>query len=78
MLTRIIVFLLIEAAGVGLLIKTDPLIRFIGRISFAEKVFGPTGTYTFLRLFGGLLMFGGLVYLTGTWQHMMNSIFGVQ
>ena len=73
---RLIIFLLFEAAGVGLLIKTDRLVKWIGRLSFAEKLFGPTGTYTFLRLFGGLLMFFGLIYLTGTWESVLNSLFG--
>ena len=77
MLQRIIFFLIIEAVGVLLLVKTDRIVKFFGRISFAENWFGPTGTYTLLRLGGGLLMFGGLVYLTGTWQRMMNAIFGV-
>lgn len=76
MFQRIIVFLIIEAAGLGLLLKTDPLIKWIGRISFAEKIFGPAGTYAFLRLFGGLMMFFGLLYLTGTWQRTLDGLFG--
>ncbi len=73
---RLVVFLLFEAAGLGLLLKTDPLIKWIGRIGFAEKIFGPTGTYTFLRLLGGLLMFFGLIYLTGTWDMVLDNLFG--
>lgn len=76
LIQKIIILILFEAAGLGLLLKTDPLIKWIGRLSFAEKLFGPTGTYTFLRLFGGLLMFFGLIYITGTWESVLNSLFG--
>ncbi|HPH78948.1 MAG TPA: hypothetical protein PLH65_02590 [bacterium] len=73
---KLVVFLLFEAVGLGLLIKTDPLVRWVGRIGFAERIFGPTGTYAFLRLFGGLLMFCGLIYVTGTWDRVLEGLFG--
>ena len=76
MITTIIIFLLFEAAGFLLLLKTDPIVRWMGRISFAEKYFGPTGTYTFLRLVGGISIIIGLLYVTGLHQKALDSMFG--
>jgi len=75
-LQRIIVFFILVGIGLISILKTDPIIKWTGRFSFAEKWFGPTGTYTFFRLGGGLLMFAGLVYLTGTWSRVMDGLFG--
>lgn len=74
---RLIVFIICILLGLAFLIKTDNIIKWTGRIGFAEQYFGPAGTYAFLRILGGIIMFGGLVYLTGTHQRLLDSIFGV-
>lgn len=73
---RIIVFLLFEGAAYLLIIQTDPIIKWIGRIGFAEKYFGPTGTYTLLRLVGAVCVIAGLLYLTGLWDRALDGMFG--
>ncbi|MFA4930752.1 MAG: hypothetical protein WC570_02695 [Patescibacteria group bacterium] len=73
---RIIVFLLFEGAAYLLIMQADPIIKWIGRISFAEKFFGPTGTYTFLRLLGAVCVIAGLLYLTGLWDKALDGLFG--
>lgn len=73
---RIVTFIVVEGIGFCLLYFTDGIIKFVGRIGFAEKVFGAAGTYTFLRLLGGLVMFGGLLFVTGVGQKALDGIFG--
>lgn len=73
---RIVIFLVAEGVGFTLIYFTDGIIKFVGRIGFAERVFGATGTYTFMRLLGGLIMFGGLLFVTGVGQKALDGIFG--
>jgi len=76
LLGRFIVFIICILVGLVFLMKTDNIIKWTGRISFAEKYFGAAGTYAFLRVLGGLIMFGGLVFLTNTHAVLLDSIFG--
>lgn len=72
---RIIIFLLFEGAAYLLIMQTDPIIKWVGRISFAEKTFGPAGTYTLLRLLGAVAVIAGLLYLTGLWDRALDGMF---
>ena len=68
---RFIVFLLMAAAGMGLILKTDAVVGFTGRVGWAERNLGATGTYTLYKLLGLVIIFAGLIYATG----MVNRIF---
>ena len=76
MLQKIIIFLLFEGVGFLLIIKTDPIIKWVGRISFAEKYLGPAGTYAFLRILGGAAVIIGLLYITGLYSKALDQMFG--
>ncbi len=76
MLQKIIVFLLFEGLGFLMIIKTDPIVKWVGRISFAEKYLGPAGTYAFLRILGGLSVIIGLLYITGLHNKALDQMFG--
>ena len=73
---RILIFLFLFAAGLGMILKTGPLVDFTGRVGWAERNLGATGTYTLYKLIGLVLILGGTMYLTGTFQSIMNSLFG--
>lgn len=65
---KILVFL--ASCGVAILILkyTEPLVRMIGKMSWAENNLGTGGTYTMWKLIAILLIVGSLVYLTsGAW-----------
>jgi hypothetical protein len=70
---RILWLLILSAAGAGLILKTDPVVNFTGRIGWAERTFGATGTYTFYKLLGVALIFIGLMYATGFVEHAFGG-----
>jgi hypothetical protein len=70
---RFLWLIILSAAGIGLILKTDPVVGFTGRIGWAEKTFGATGTYTFYKLLGVALIFIGLMYATGFVEHLVNG-----
>lgn len=61
---KILIFLV--SCGIALLILkyTEPLVRMIGKMSWAENHLGMGGTYTMWKLIAVLLIVGSLVYLT--------------
>lgn len=50
--------------------------EFIGQIAFAERIFGPGGTYTFLLLLAIFLFFFSLGVMTGTFPMIFDIAFG--
>lgn len=47
-----------------------------GSVGFAEKYFGPGGTYTLYLLIGVILFIGTLMYITGTLESLLSSTVG--
>lgn len=61
---KILIF--IAATGIAILILkyTEPIVRMVGKMSWAENRLGMGGTYTVWKLIAVLLIVGSLVYLT--------------
>jgi hypothetical protein len=49
--------------GVLMVVYSYPIVRLIGHIDWAEKTFGVGGTYTFMKLFGIVLILAGFYFL---------------
>lgn len=73
---RFIVFLIMFAIGLGFILKTGPIVDFTGRIGWAERHFGATGTYTFYKLLGLGIIFAGLIYVTGMVNGILDATVG--
>ena len=71
-----LIALLLIPAGLALIVYTEKVVDFIGKIDFAERIFIGGGTYTFVKLFGVLLMIGSFMYMTGGLQSVFGAIFG--
>jgi|GEM_PF-1192601 len=56
-------FFLYEAIGFVLIIYNKWIVDHTERFDFAERWFGPTGTYTFYKLVGTFLIFLGFYAL---------------
>jgi len=61
---KIIIFLICTGLAILILKYTEPLVRMIGKMSWAENRLGMGGTYTVWKLIAILLIAGSLVYLT--------------
>lgn len=48
----------------------------VGSVGFAEKYFGMGGTYTLILLIGVGLFVVTLLYVTGTLQSLLKTVFG--
>lgn len=65
MLTRIILFIVIEALGVAMIIYREKVVRIFGKNDYAEKYLGAGGTYNMWSIIGMITMFVGLMILMG-------------
>lgn len=65
MLTRIILFIVIEALGVAMIIYRERIVRIFGKNDYAEKYLGSGGTYTMWSIIGMFSIFIGLLILLG-------------
>lgn len=74
---RIPLGLLIIAAGVHMVIKTDFYYELVGDIPFAEDKFGAGGTRFFLKLFGVGVSFIGMAIATNLISDMLGGLTGV-
>ncbi|MBU1089498.1 hypothetical protein KKF38_01740 [Patescibacteria group bacterium] len=63
------------AAGLSLVVYTKRVKDFTGSFDFAEKWFGGGGTYTFLKLFGIVIIIGSFLWLTGTFDRILPDFF---
>jgi hypothetical protein len=61
---KILIFLVLTGVAILILKYTEPLVRMIGKMSWAERYLGMGGTYTAWKLIAVLLIVGSLVYLT--------------
>lgn len=62
--------------GLLIVVYRERIKQQVGSVSFAERWFGPGGTYTFLMLFGLLLSIGSILWMTGTVQSLLSSLLG--
>ena len=61
---KILIFLVCTGLAILILVYTEPLVRMIGKMSWAERYFGMGGTYTVWKLIAVSLIVGSLIYLT--------------
>jgi len=61
---KILIFLACSFVGILILKYTEPIVRNVGKMSWAEQRLGTGGTYTVWKLIGILLIVGSLVYVT--------------
>lgn len=67
-LVKILIFLVCVGLGLLILKYTEAIVRFIGKMGWAENRLGMGGTYTVWKLIAIFLMLGSLIYLTtGAW-----------
>lgn len=73
---RIVTFLLLFCLGLAIMIYRERIKNFTGSFAFAEKVFGPGGTYTFFLIAGLLLSLGSIFWVTGTLDSFFEATVG--
>lgn len=61
--------------GLVIVVYRERVKRFTGDMAFAEKWFGPGGTYTGILIFGLIVSLGSLMYALGTLQSLMGTMF---
>ena len=71
------IFLGVLGVVVGLLIVKyrEPIYRFSGKFSFAEKYLGAAGTISFYLLFGSFLVILSIVYGSGFLENIVFKLF---
>lgn len=69
---NIFIGLIVFVLSLLILIYRVPIKHFIGQVEWAERYFGPGGTYTFLLFVSAFLFFLSLMIMTGT----LDFIFG--
>lgn len=62
--------------GIVIVVYRERVKRFTGDIGFAEKWFGPGGTYTAILIFGLVFSLGSLMYMFGTLQALLGTLLG--
>lgn len=74
---RIIVGLLLLTAGFLLVWKATPIIEFTGHNAWAESRLGTEGgSYLLCKLIGLLIIFIGILIITGLWQGFFEATVG--
>jgi uncharacterized membrane protein len=63
---RILIFAASLVVGILILIKTEPIVRMIGHMGWAERRFGGGGTYLVWKLIGLIIIVFGVLVLFGT------------
>lgn len=59
-----------------IIIYRQKIKEFTGSVGFAEKYFGMGGTYTLILLIGIAVFIVTLLYVTGTLQSFLKTVFG--
>lgn len=65
-LVKIILFIIFTYIGILILMYTEPIVRMVGKMQWAENRLGPGGTYTIWKLIGVFVIVFSLVYLTSS------------
>ena len=71
-----ILSLLMLGTGVLLVWKTSPIVNSVGRFAWAERHLGATGTYTFYKLVGVVLIVIAMLTVTGIGEGILESLVG--
>ena len=74
-LMRLLIGLIGFPLGLVIVVYRERIKRYIGDMAFAEKWFGPGGTYTAVLIFGILVSIFSLMYGLGTLQTIISGIF---
>lgn len=73
---RFLVFLFGFPSGLAMVVYRERVKRFTGDMGFAEKWFGPGGTYTAILILGLVLSIGSIMYALGTLQSLVTTLLG--
>lgn len=74
---KFILGVIITLAGVGIVVKSNSLVGFFGRIAFFDKYLGTEGgTRLGYKLIGVLAIFIGVLMITGLIDGFMNWLLG--
>jgi len=65
---KFVIFIAMFAVGVLILRYNEPIVRMVGKSSFAEKYLGMGGTYTMWKLIAVVIMIVGYLYVMGMIQ----------
>lgn len=76
MILRFFVGMIIAALGTLMIVKTEPIYNFVGRIPTAEKYLGSGGSRLFIKLLGILVIFGGLMWGLNLWGGFVQATLG--
>jgi len=68
--------LLLIPIGILIIIYTDPIVNFTGKVDFAENFFLGGGTHTFYKLMGLGITILAFTYLIGGMDFLLNSTVG--
>lgn len=60
--------------GLAMVVYRERIKRFTGDFAFAEKWFGPGGSYTAILIFGLVVSIGSLMYMFGTLQTLIAKL----
>lgn len=63
-------------AGMAIIVYRERLKRITGDMPFAERWFGPGGTYTAILILGILVSLGSIMYMFGTLGALSSKLFG--
>jgi hypothetical protein len=73
---KYIISLLLIGVGALFIAKTDGVVGITGRIGWAERNLGATGTYTLYKLLGLLFIILGFMLITGILERMTVGVVG--
>lgn len=71
---RFILGLIILALGIWVVIKTEYMLEFIGRVEWAEDKLGPGGSRTFYKLLGMVIILIGFATMTNLISGILAGI----
>lgn len=66
--------LLFIPGGIAMIVYAEPIVRFFGKIDFAENYL-PGGTYNAIKLIGLVISLLSFMYLVGGFEALGNSQF---
>lgn len=72
-ITRILIGLAITGLGLVMVFKTPWMLALIGRIQFAEKMFGGGGSRVFFKLLGVAIILLGFLVITNLFEPVVGG-----
>jgi len=61
---KVLIFLACVGLALLILKYTEPIVRIVGKMDWAERRLGPAGTYTVWKLIAVTIIVGSLIFLT--------------